>query len=128
MFSQKCCYKSCLWQLRTTKVQIATHLKHLACLLPGSSLIRSYTRSEDVLLNMTLWNSVIMLRHEVLELYSPTFYAISYCMVYAPLREDNPRALASGLSPVHTHNHTLTFLLHQYEFALCASIIFDVKY
>ena len=27
-------------------------------------------------------------------------------MVCAYVREDSPRALASGLSPVHTHNHT----------------------
>ena len=30
-----------------------------------------------------------------------------YGCVY--VREDNPRALASGLSPVHAHNHTLTY-------------------
>ena len=29
-------------------------------------------------------------------------------MVSAYVREDNPRALASGLSPVHTHNHAIT--------------------
>ena len=50
------------------------------------------------------------------------FYAISvsYCMVCAYVREGNPRALASGLSPVHTHNHTITALLHQHACALCA--------
>ena len=32
-------------------------------------------------------------------------------MVCAYIREDNPRALASGLSPVHAHNHTITALL-----------------
>ena len=32
----------------------------------------------------------------------------SYCMVYASVREDNPRALASRLSPVQTQNHTVT--------------------
>ena len=33
---------------------------------------------------------------------------VSYCMVCAYVREDNPRTLASGLSPVHAHNHTIT--------------------
>ena len=45
-------------------------------------------------------------------------------MVCAYVREDNPRALASGLSPVHTHKHTLTFSMHVY-FVHCE--IFDVK-
>ena len=31
-------------------------------------------------------------------------------MVCAYVREDNPRALASGLSPVYMHNHTITAL------------------
>ena len=39
---------------------------------------------------------------------------------FAYVREDNPRALTSGLSPVHTHNHTITVLLHQHACALCA--------
>ena len=46
--------------------------------------------------------------------------SVSYCMVCAYVWEDNPRASASGLSPVHTHNHTITALLHQYACALCA--------
>ena len=41
-------------------------------------------------------------------------------MFFAYVREDNPRALASGLSPVHTHNHTITALLRQQACALCA--------
>ena len=46
---------------------------------------------------------------------------VSYCMVCAYVREGNPRALASGLSPVHTHNHTITALLHQHDaWAVCA--------
>ena len=62
---------------------------------------------------------------------------VSYCMVWAYVREDNqralthglsppyvrednPRALASGLSLVHMHNHTITALLHQRACALCA--------
>ena len=40
-------------------------------------------------------------------------------MVCVYVREDNPQALASGLSPVQTHSHTITFLLHQHACALC---------
>ena len=36
------------------------------------------------------------------------------------LREDNPRALVSGLSPEQTQNHTITCLLHQHACAFCA--------
>ena len=43
---------------------------------------------------------------------------VGYCMVCAYVREDNPRALASGLSPVHMHNHKMTALLHQHACAL----------
>ena len=46
--------------------------------------------------------------------------SVSYCMVCAYVREDNPRALASGLSPVHAYNHTITALLHQHACAQCA--------
>ena len=45
--------------------------------------------------------------------------SVRYCMVCAYVREDNPRDLASGLSPIHTHSHTLTVLLHQHACALC---------
>ena len=45
---------------------------------------------------------------------------VSYCRVCASVREGNPRALASGLLPVHTLNHTITCLLHQHAFVLCA--------
>ena len=38
----------------------------------------------------------------------------SYCVVCPSVREDNPLALASGLSPVHTQNHTITTLFHQH--------------
>ena len=41
-------------------------------------------------------------------------------MVCVYVREGNPRALASGLSRVHTHNHTITALLYQHACALCA--------
>ena len=37
--------------------------------------------------------------------------SVSYCMVCAYVWEDNPRALASGLSPVHMHSHTITALM-----------------
>ena len=46
--------------------------------------------------------------------------SVSYCMVCAYAREDNPRALASGLSTVHTDNHIKTALLRQHACALCA--------
>ena len=41
-------------------------------------------------------------------------------MVCASVREDNPRALASELSPVQTQNHTILRLLHQHAIAFCA--------
>ena len=44
--------------------------------------------------------------------------SVSYCMVCVYVLDDNPRALASGLSPIHTHSHT-TFLSHQHACALC---------
>ena len=47
-------------------------------------------------------------------------HSVSYYMVCAHVREDYPRALASGLSPVHAHNHTITASLHQHACALCA--------
>ena len=43
---------------------------------------------------------------------------------WAYIREDNSRALASGLSPIHTHNHTITFI--HVHFVHCE--IFDVKH
>ena len=52
---------------------------------------------------------------------------VSYCMVCASVQENNPRALASGLSPVHTHNHTITALLHQHAWHFVHCEIFDVK-
>ena len=39
-------------------------------------------------------------------------------MVYASVRGDTPRALASDLSPVETQNLTITCLLPQYEGSL----------
>ena len=46
-------------------------------------------------------------------------------MVCAYVREDNPRALASGLSPIHVHNHTITASMHVH-FMHCE--ISDVKH
>ena len=45
---------------------------------------------------------------------------VSHRMVCASVQEDNPRALASRLSPVQTQNHTMTCLLHQHAFVHCA--------
>ena len=45
---------------------------------------------------------------------------VSYCMVCVYVRKDNPLPLTSGLSPIHTHNHAITALLHQQACALCA--------
>ena len=47
-------------------------------------------------------------------------------MVCAYVQEDNPRALASGLSPLHKRNHTIIFFVHQHACVHCE--IFDVKY
>ena len=41
-------------------------------------------------------------------------------MICASVREETLRAFASGLSPVQTQHHTITYLLHKYAFALCA--------
>ena len=47
-------------------------------------------------------------------------FSVSYCMVCTYLRAGNPQALASGLSLVHRHNHTVTALLHQHACVPCA--------
>ena len=56
------------------------------------------------------------------KIFVSKFYGDSYCMVCAYVREDNPRALVSGLSPEHTHNHTITSM--HVHFVHCE--IFDV--
>ena len=38
-----------------------------------------------------------------------------------PVRGDNPRALASGLSYVHVDKHGLTILYHQHQCRPCTS-------
>ena len=53
------------------------------------------------------------------KIFISKFYGDSYCMVFAYIRKDNPRALASGLPPVHTHNHTTISLIHQHACAFC---------
>ena len=45
---------------------------------------------------------------------------VSYYMACAFIREDNPHVLVSGLSTVHTHNHTITALLQQHAYAHCS--------
>ena len=45
--------------------------------------------------------------------------------VCAYVREDNTRALASGLSHLYTHNHTLTFSVHQHT---CCEIFDAIKH
>ena len=49
-------------------------------------------------------------------------------MVCASVQEDNPRDLASGLSPLKTHNHTISCLLHDthLHFVLCE--MFDIEH
>ena len=45
----------------------------------------------------------------------------NYTMGCPPVREDNPRALASGLSYVQVDNHGITILYHQHQCRLCTS-------
>ena len=59
-------------------------------------------------------------------------------MVCAYVREDNPRVLVSGLSPVHKHNHTLIHLIISRAYAqpynnfhivpACMCILYIVRY
>ena len=45
----------------------------------------------------------------------------SYTMGCPPVRGDNPRALASGLSYVQVDTHGITFLYHQHQCRSCTS-------
>ena len=45
----------------------------------------------------------------------------SYTMGCPPLRRDNPRALASGLSYVQVDKYGITILYHQYQCRPCTS-------
>ena len=49
-------------------------------------------------------------------------------MVCAYVREDNPRALANVLSPVHTQYHTITALLHQHALHFVYCEVFDAEH
>ena len=51
---------------------------------------------------------------------------VSYCMVCAYGRKDNPRALASGLSPVHTLNHIAPVCMCTFYLAVPCEL-FDVN-
>ena len=45
----------------------------------------------------------------------------SYTMGCPPVRGDNPRALASGLSYVQVDKHGITILCHPHQCRLCTS-------
>ena len=45
----------------------------------------------------------------------------SYTMACPPVRGDNPRALASGLSYVQVDKHGITILYHQHQCRPCTS-------
>ena len=45
----------------------------------------------------------------------------SYTMSSPPVRGDNPRALASGLSYVQVDKHGITILYHQHQCRRCTS-------
>ena len=40
-------------------------------------------------------------------------------MVCAPVRRDNPRAFARGLSTVRAHNHAISYLYHDIQCRPC---------
>ena len=44
-----------------------------------------------------------------------------------PVRGDNPRALASGLSYVQVDKHGITILYHLHQFDLAHQVIFHAK-
>ena len=45
----------------------------------------------------------------------------SYTMACPPVRRDNPRALAGGLSYVQVDKHGITILYHLHQYRPCAS-------
>ena len=49
-------------------------------------------------------------------------------MVCASVREDNPRALASELTPVHTQNHTITCICNSMHLYFVHNEILGVKH
>ena len=59
-----------------------------------------------------------------LSLYQCIFIIVpcnSYTMGCPPVRGDNPRALASGLSYVQVDKHGITILFHLHKFRPCTS-------
>ena len=46
----------------------------------------------------------------------------SYSMVCPPVRRDNSRALASGLSQVLVHNHAISILYHVHYSMVCPPV------
>ena len=52
-------------------------------------------------------------------LINSRFLRNSYTMGCPPVRGDNPRALASGLSYVQVEKHGMPILYHQYQCRLC---------
>ena len=51
----------------------------------------------------------------------------SYTMGCPPVRRDNPRALASGLSHVRVDKHGITILYHLHQGRTCISRYFVIK-
>ena len=51
--------------------------------------------------------------------FSPTRFSNSYTMGCPPVRGDNPRALASGLSYVQVDKHGITILYHLHQCRPC---------
>ena len=49
------------------------------------------------------------------------FISNSYAMGCPPVRVDNPRALAGGLSYVHVDKHSITILYHRHQCRPCTS-------
>ena len=70
-------------------------------------------------------NSVILF---ILSLVAPSAYVHcirvicnGYTMACPPVRGDNPRALASGLSYVQVDNYSFNILYHLHQFRPCTS-------
>ena len=58
--------------------------------------------------------------------YSPVFLRDSYTVGCPPVRGENPRALASGLSYVQMDKHGITILYHLHQCRLCTTR--DISY
>ena len=81
-----------------------------------------------VLLNLSVFPDFKPNQHAGNKKRKIFIYMCMLLYVYALVREDDPRALASGLSPIQTQNHAITCLLHQHTFVLYALRESDVKY